>query len=296
MSKFFDKIAKIPRLGVGISGEFASATKGIDACWLQENYPALVHFFEYGGDLDRGLDEHVRRWANLALPTTYHFLDINIEEKADLTEDWLVSTIEMAKEINAVWLCGDAGRWHFGSRERGHQMLMPPILCMDSVLESVDNIQKIQNESQLCCLPENPPAVVYLGEMHILEYFAEIAERADCGLLLDCAHLAIFQHCRGLSPLTGFDNYPFERVIELHVAGGTFTETQAYSYINDDHSPEPIQATWEILEHVISRAPNLKAIVYECEHNKAEECLDNFARLNQLFPVQGKKSPQLVAK
>ncbi|MBK7994988.1 MAG: DUF692 family protein [Blastocatellia bacterium] len=54
--------------------------------------------------------------------------------------------------------------------------------------------------------------------MHILEYFAEMAERADCGLLLDCAHLAIFQHSRGLSPLTGFDNYPFERVIELHLS------------------------------------------------------------------------------
>lgn len=286
MSKFFDKLAKIPRLGVGISGEFGSADKGINACFLQEEYPDLVHFFEYGGDLDRGLDKHVLSWAALGLPTTYHFLDVNIEERIDLTKDWLVRTVEMAKEINATWLCGDAGRWHFGPRERGHQMLMPPILCMDSVLESVDNIRKIQEESGLCCLPENPPAVAYLGEMHILEYFAEIAERSDCGLLLDCAHLAIFQHSRGLAPLTGFDNFPFERVVELHVAGGTLTDTKGYPYINDDHSPEPIPATWEILDHVIARASNLRAIVYECEHNAAEECLSNFEKLNQLFPCK----------
>jgi uncharacterized protein (UPF0276 family) len=286
MTKFFDKIVKIPRLGVGISGEFGSASKGIDACLLQENYPELIHFFEYGADLDRGLDEHVRRWAIKGLPTTYHFLDVNIEEKIDLTEDWLVNTIELAKEINAVWLCGDAGRWHFGSRERGHQMLMPPILCMDSVLESVDNIQKIQDSSELCCLPENPPALVYLGNMHILEYFAEIAERADCGLLLDCAHLAIFQNSRNHLPLTGFDNFPFERVIEVHVAGASVKDTNGYKYIDDDHSPEPIEATWEILRYVTERAKNLRAVVYECEHNAAEECLDNFIKLNEMFPCK----------
>jgi hypothetical protein len=35
---------------------------------------------------------------------------------------------------------------------------------------------------------------------------------------------------------------------------------------------------------VLPRATNLKAIVYECEKKAAHEVLDNFARLNRMFP------------
>ncbi|MEW6732991.1 MAG: DUF692 family multinuclear iron-containing protein [Acidobacteriota bacterium] len=285
MTNLLTRLYSLPRLGVGISGEFGSAAKGIDACWLRANYPDLVHFFEYGTDIDRGLDEHVRRWVAEGLPCTYHFLDINLEERIDLDTHWLGLTNSMAQEIHAAWLCGDAGRWHFGARERGHQMLMPPILCRESAIESGENIRYIQEETAFFCLPENPPAIIYLGDMHILDYFALLSEEGQCGLLLDCAHLAIFQHCRGLSPLTGLDGFPLDRVVELHIAGGALTEIDGYSYIEDSHSPEPVEAAWQILEHVVPRAPNLKAIVYECELNAPEECLDNFERINRLFPT-----------
>jgi len=285
MTSFADKVQRLPHLGVGLSGEFNIAAKGIDVSWLKAQYPDLVHFYEYGGDLERGLDEGVRRWAATGQPTTYHFLDINLEEQLDLDAHWIAQTKALAHEINAAWLCGDAGRWHFGLRERGHGMLMPPILCQASALETAVSIQQIEAETGLCVLPENPPAVIYLGDLHILDYFALVTDKADCGLLLDCAHLAIFQQTRGLPPLTALDNFPLERVVEMHVAGGTLTEVDGYSYIEDDHSPEPLAATWEILEYVIPRATNLKAIVFECEHNAPEACLDVFTKLNALFPA-----------
>ncbi|MBL8202914.1 MAG: DUF692 family protein [Blastocatellia bacterium] len=285
MTSFADKVQRLPHLGVGLSGEFNIAAKGIDVSWLKAAYPDLVHFYEYGGDLERGLDEGVRRWAAAGQPTTYHFLDINLEELLDLDSHWIARTKVLAHEINAAWLCGDAGRWHFGLRERGHGMLMPPILCQESAFETAVSIQQIETETGLCVLPENPPAVIYLGDLHILDYFALVTDKADCGLLLDCAHLAIFQQTRGLTPLTALDNFPLERVVEMHVAGGTLTEVDGYSYIEDDHSPEPLAATWEILEYVIPRAKNLKAIVFECEHNAPEACLDVFAKLNTLFPA-----------
>ncbi len=283
MTTFANKVQRLPRLGVGLSGEFNVTAKGIDVSWMKEHYPALVHFYEYGGDLERGLDEGVRRWAAAGRPTTYHFLDINLEEQCDLDQHWLARTRALATEIKATWLCGDAGRWHFALRERGHGMLMPPILCRESAIETAASIQQIEAETGLFCLPENPPAVIYLGDLHILDYFALVADKADCGLLLDCAHLAIFQHTRGLPPLTALNNFPLDRVVEMHVAGGTYAEVDGYSYIEDSHSPNPLPATWEILEYVIPRAKNLKAIVYECEHNAPEACLDNFAKLNALW-------------
>lgn len=296
MITFAERVKQLPRLGVGISGEFNLAARGIDAGWMKENHPGLIHFYEYGGDLDRGLDDTVRRWAAGGLPSTYHFLDINLEEKEDLDSYWLARTKELAGEIKASWLCGDAGRWHFGQRERGHGMLMPPILCRESAIETAESIRRIETETGLFCLPENPPAVIYLGDLHILDYFAQVSELADCGLLLDCAHLAIFQQTRNLSPLTGLDNYPLDRVIEMHIAGGALIDVDGYAYIDDNHSPEPLPATWEILEYVLPRATNLKAIVFECEHNAPEECIDVFERLNRIFPVNTDMSEGVTAR
>src|SRR5262249_10200280 len=240
MTTFAERAERLPRLGVGLSGEFDIAAKGIDVCWMKEHYPALVHFYEYGADLDRGLDDGVRRWAAAGLPTTYHFLDINLEERIDLDRRWIAQTKKLAAEIGAAWLCGDAGRWHFGLRERGHGMLMPPILCRESAMETAENIRQLEAETEMFCLPENPPAVIYLGDLHILDYFALVTERADCGMLFDCAHLAIFQQTRNLPPLTGLDNFPLDRIVEMHVAGGTYADVAGYPYIEDDHSPEPL--------------------------------------------------------
>jgi uncharacterized protein (UPF0276 family) len=277
-------VARLPKLGIGISSEFDAARSGIDAVALRDDHPGTIDFLEYGCDLDRGLDEHVLRWAARAWPSTYHFLDLNLEERADVDDDWLRDAARTAREIGAAWMCGDGGLWHFGPRDRGHQTLLPPILCADSADEMAGAIQRVEEVTGLPCLPENPPATIYLGDLHILDYFARVADRAGCGLLLDCAHLAIFQRARGHAPLTGLDGFPLDRVVELHVAGGALRDTDGLAWIDDDHRPEPLEDTWTIFAHVAARAPNLKAVVYECERNPVEEVLENFARIRELVP------------
>ena len=282
-----DWISHLPRLGVGVSGEYGSASRGIDAVLLRESKPDLVHFYEYGADIDRGLDEHVLRWVSAGLPTTYHFLDVNLAEREDVDDRWLESTVENARRIDAAWLCGDAGLWHFGPRERGHQLLLPPVLCRESALETAESIGFIQDVTGFSVLPENPPSVIFLGEMHILDWFALVSERSGCGILLDCAHLAIFQRLRGLPPLAGLDNFPLDRVVEMHVAGGSVASVDGFEYVEDGHLPEPIPDTWQIFEYALARATSLRAVCYECENNQPEACVSNFERLNRAFPPVG---------
>ena len=246
---------------------------------LREAHPGIVDFLEYGTDLARGLDEHVRRWAGAGWPTTYHFLDVNREEREDVDEVWVRRTAARAREIGAAWLCGDGGLWHFGARERGHQTLMPPILTAESADEMAECVRLVEEASGMALLPENPPSVIWLGDLHVLDYFARVADRAGCGLLLDCAHLAMYQRAHGLPALAGLDGFPLERVVEVHVAGGTPAEIDGFRYVEDSHAPEPLEETWAIFEHVAARAPNLRAVVYECEKNPPEDCLENFRRL-----------------
>jgi uncharacterized protein (UPF0276 family) len=275
----------LPRLGLGLSAEFDSSRAGIDALDLVEAHPGVIDFLEYGADLDRGLDAHVQRWAAGGRPTTYHFLDVNLEEPEDLDHAWLEATAAAARSIGAAWLCGDGGLWHFGPRDRGHMTLLPPVLTASSADAMAEALVRMQEVTGMVCLPENPPAPVYLGEMHVLDYFARVAERSGGGLLLDCAHLAIFQRSRGLDALTGLDGFPLDRVVEMHVAGGVLRDQEGFAWIEDDHSPEPLPETWAIFEHVAARAKNLKAVVYECERNAAHEVLDGFARLRRLVPA-----------
>lgn len=271
--------ADLPRLGVGISAEFESSRAGIDALALREAEPGLIDFLEYGCDLARGLDDHARRWAAAGLPATYHFLDLNLTERDDADEDWLAATGTLARELGAAWLCGDGGLWHVGPRDRGHETLLPPVLTRDSALEMADAIRRVAEATGMAVLPENPPAPIYLGDLHILDYFALVAERSGGGLLLDCAHLAIFQRMKGHPPLTGLDGFPLDRVVELHVAGGALRDQDGFAWVDDDHRPEPLPDTWQIFEHVAARAPALRAVVYECEKNPPGEVTDNFRRI-----------------
>jgi uncharacterized protein (UPF0276 family) len=274
-------VKSLPKLGLGISAEFDSARTGIDALDLAAE--GLIDFLEFGADVARGLDDHARRWAATDRPSTYHFLDVNLEHAGDADARWIEQTMALARELGAAWLCGDGGLWHVGARDRGHQTLMPPILSVDSAAEMAEAIVALAGATGMAVIPENPPSTIYLGELHILDYFARVVERADTGLLLDCAHLAIFQRMRGHSPLTGFDGFPLDRVVELHVAGGTERDTDGFRWIDDDHSPEPLADTWEIVRYVVPRAKNLKAVVYECERNAVEDVRDNFAKLRELL-------------
>ena len=285
MSHLASRLSRLPRLGVGISAEPNSFRAGIDALAFRDDHPGLVHFLEYGGDLARGLDDHARRWRAAGLPATYHFLDLNLEELADVDDRWLAGTAELGRALGAAWLCGDAGRWHFGARDRGHEILLPPILTRDSALEVAESIRRVEEVTGFVCLPENPPSHFYVGDLHILDYFALVSERADCGLLLDCAHLAIFQKLRGLPALAALDGFPLDRVVEIHVAGGREFDVAGLTLVEDDHGPEILDETWQIVDHVLARAPNLKAIIYECEKNAAADVVAGFAALNARFPA-----------
>lgn len=280
------ELAALPRLGVGISGEYGTRPS-IEPRSFCQQWPGLVHFIEFGTDTEQGLDEVILRWVEDGGAATYHFLDVNFEELEDLDPAWLDETRKLAKRLGTPWLCGDSGLWHFGPRDRGHGLLLPPILNADSASRTAESVRLLSEHSGLPVIPENPPSLYFLGDLHVLDYFAQVSDEAGCGLLLDIAHLAIFQQARGLPPLSALDGFPLERVIEIHVAGGAEAETpDGYRYIDDNHQAELHPDVWLILEHILPRCSNLKALCYECEHNEPEAVLPTFRRLNELFPSE----------
>ena len=235
----------------------------------------------------QGLDDTVQRWVRSGWPTTYHFLDVNLDEAEDFDPPWLQAVAEIAEHIQPAWMCGDAGLWHFGRRERGHMLLLPPILSAEAARNQAEGVVRMRESFGYEVFPENPPGHVFLGDLHILDFFAQVADAADTGLLLDCAHLAIYQRLMGYQPLTGFDGLPLERVVELHVAGSTPREHAGFAYWEDDHSPEVLAETWMIFDWLAPRLPNLKAVVFECERNPLDKVLAGFEHLGATLEDKG---------
>jgi uncharacterized protein (UPF0276 family) len=187
--------------------------------------------------------------------------------------------------LRPAWMCGDAGLWHFGARDRGHMLLLPPVLVPEAVAPMAAGIAALREATGLEVLPENPPGAAFVGPLHVLELFAAVAEAADTGLLLDCAHLAMFQRARGLPPDAGFDAFPWERVIEVHVAGGSERAVEGLPFVEDDHGAQVLPDTWAIFEAVLPRAKNLRAVVVECERNPIPAVLPLMRRVASAWGV-----------
>ena len=289
---FLERVQRLPFLGLGVSTEYGAGDSptGLDVPELQRTCPQYARFLEVGIETLSGLDRHAREWSAAGLPTTYHFLDINLDDPSDFSEEWLDEVRRLAEVLQPAWLCGDAGMWHFGGREPGQMLLLPPILSDESARLLAEGVVRLRDAIGREVLPENPPGNVFLGDLHLLDYFARVCERADTGMLLDCAHLAIYQLNHGYDALTALDRFPVERIVEMHVAGGTRRDVSGYTFVDDNHTPEVLDETWAIFEHLVPRCPELRAVVFECERNRLPSTLDGFARIASIL----EQSPSLA--
>lgn len=280
---FEQRVQHLPLLGIGVSTEFGAgdAPGGLDVEALRAQHPRWASFLEVGVETAKGLDRHATAWAAAGRPTTYHFLDVNLDDPRDFDARWLDEVRALAGVVKPAWMCGDAGLWHFGPRARGHMLLLPPVLSDDAASAMAEGIVRLREETGYEVLPENPPGAVYVGPLHLLDYFARVCERADTGMLLDVAHLAIYQRTVGHDPFTGLDGFPLDRVVEMHVAGGVERTHDGYAFVEDSHTTDVLPETWELLEHLASRTPNLKAVVFECERNPLDAVVGGFERIER---------------
>jgi uncharacterized protein (UPF0276 family) len=138
---------------------------------------------------------------------------------------------------------------------------LPPAQCRDGVAQAAGHIIQRRAATGMPIAFENP--VSYLppcpGEMPDGEFAAEVAEAADCGILLDLHNLlcnerngrqSVAEYCRSI---------PLERVWEIHLAGGQFER----GFWLDAHSGVVEPALLEIVADIVPRLPSLRALIFE---------------------------------
>ena len=172
--------------------------------------------------------------------------------------------------------------------------LLPPKQCEAGVAVAVQNIRRFSSELRRPVAFET--GVNYLqrhsDEWDDGDFFGAVANRADCGILLDLHNLwCNEQNGRTLVAET-LRRLPLERVWELHLAGGM----KRNGYWLDAHSDVVPPGLLEIAAGLIPKLPALGAIVFEILPSHLEGVgLDRVARqLEALHSLWALRQPRHV--
>ena len=122
-------------------------------------------------------------------------------------------------------------------------------------------------------------------------FIAEVSEEADCGILLDL-HNVWTNELNGRQPLLAFlDQIPLDRVWEVHLAGGF----EHRGYWLDAHSGAVPETLLELAGQVLTRLPNLHALIYELTPSAfptfgIDAVRQQLLRLQSLWDLRGSTS------
>jgi uncharacterized protein (UPF0276 family) len=143
----------------------------------------------------------------------------------------------------------------------GTGFLLPPIQTRAAVEVAVNAVRQFQAALQVPFSIET--GVNYLrprpGELADGQFAAAIAERADCGILLDLHN--VWTNARnGRQPVGEFlAQLPLERVWEVHLAGGMNLNGL---WLDAHCGPTPPDVL-ALLSRLMPRLPSLRAVVFE---------------------------------
>ena len=102
-------------------------------------------------------------------------------------------------------------------------------------------------------LPADPEIGDEFGLMDRIEALS------GCRRLLDLHNLYCNALNFGFAPKSALTRIPLDRVLEIHIAGGSWCE----GFYMDGHNGRVPGPVWELLELALSRAPGIAGVVFE---------------------------------
>ncbi|MGC3987818.1 MAG: DUF692 family protein [Pseudorhodoferax sp.] len=273
-------LSRLPELGfgLGISTNWPEGLHVADALLAAEE--PLVNYLEiYPGTgewLERAKDA-VRRWKARDVAMTLHTaaLDLWSAEAAD--DRGIAPTREAEDRVGPVWCTQDLMLTRSSGARVG--VLLGAIFTSEAAHAAAARHAACSQVLRTPLLLENAPYQLLIGDMHFGAFFAHVAEAADCGLTLDIGHLMGTAILQGCEPSALLEGYPFDRVMEVHIAGGRVAGRR---YVDDHDAPLPAR-TLELLAHVLPLCTSLRAVTYEVQSPALDELVPRLERVRDVL-------------
>jgi uncharacterized protein len=115
----------------------------------------------------------------------------------------------------------------------------------------VDKVGRVQDRLRRRILLENPSSYVTFAASSLgeAEFMAELARRADCGILLDVNNVYVSSTNHGWDAHAYLAAIPPERVAQIHLAGHSDHGT----HLLDTHDHPVCEAVWQLYGEAIAR-------------------------------------------
>jgi uncharacterized protein len=237
--------------GVGLRvPHYDELLAGALACDFAE---AISENFMGRGGRPRALLERVRR----DMPVALHGVSLSIGGCDPLDAGYLTALGALAREIDAATV---SDHLCFGTAGGHYAHDLWPLPYTEEALEHVvGRVRRVQEALGRRILLENVSSYVEYRESSLSEpaFLAEIAERADCLILLDVNNVHVSAMNHQFDPLDYLRALPARRVAQFHLAGHRYTGR----FTLDDHGAPVSGAVWELYRAAVRRFGALPAIV-----------------------------------
>jgi len=250
-------LANIPKLGAGIGfreplkGELFMNRDKVD--WLEIT---VDHFMDASPEKAHELNLLIEHFKLIP-----HGLDLSLGSAEGIDDDYMRKFAKIIERVNPPYWSEHIAFTHAGGISIGH--LSPLPFTNEALDVLVKNIQTAKQYVELPLILENITYIVEMkSDMTEAQFLTELAERTDCGLLLDVTNLYTNAVNHGYDLDSFLDTAPLERVVQLHFTGGEW----AGDLLIDSHSASTPEEVWDLLDEVVKRAP-VKGVLLERDEN-----------------------------
>ncbi|MGE3457637.1 MAG: DUF692 domain-containing protein [Kofleriaceae bacterium] len=242
-----------PRLGYGIGlrpPHFQAVLDGRGAVdWFEV---ITENFFGAGGN-----PLHVLRAVRERSPVVLHGVSLSIGAVDPLDERYLDALARLVAAIDPA-MVSDHLCWSSFGGHTAHDLWTIPYTeaALDHVVERV---ARVQDRLGRRILLENPSSYVEFRANELAEpaFLAEVANRADCGIVLDVNNVYVSARNHGFDPDAYLAAIPADRVGYMHLAG----HTDHGDYILDTHDHAVPDAVWQLYQSAVRRFGSASVLV-----------------------------------
>lgn len=199
--------------------------------------------------LPGGKPLHYLERLRAGYPIVLHGVSLSIGSTDPLDETYLREVKALADRIEPAWV-SDHLCWTGVDGVNLHD-LMPMPFTETALRHVVSRIAAVQERLGRRLMLENVSSYVSFisSDLTEWEFLREVAERADCELLLDVNNVYVSSVNHGFDPMAYLHGLPAERVRQFHLAG----HRNLGNYLIDTHDEPVCEAVWQLFHAAVER-------------------------------------------
>ncbi len=243
----------VPYLGHGVG----LRTKHFPHLWAGtarvDWFEAISENFMIRGGRPLAALEKAREIAPLVL----HGVSLSLGSTDPLNIAYLDDLHTLIRRFEPTWV-SDHLCWGSVGGHYAHDLLPLPY-TEEALVHVAERVQAIQDHLGRQILIENVSSYLTFSHstMPEWEFLTEIAERADCGILLDVNNIYVSAANHGFEAEKYITEVPANRVGQIHLAGHSDMGT----YLFDTHDGPVIAPVWDLYRLAVRRCGRVSTLI-----------------------------------